>query len=108
MRKSGTRKKIIYFGQMGSGMHIEKQGGLGVSNLQHMNVALIIKWWWKIIATLERNISILLREKYGNKYGMWSDREIKRLKCSQFLEGITSSKKCKCILGWNKVYLGRG
>lgn len=29
MRKSGTRKKIIYFGQMGSGMHIEKARRVG-------------------------------------------------------------------------------
>lgn len=54
---------------------MKKQDGLGVSNLQHMNTILLMKWWWKIVIAPEKKIFFILREKYGNKYGTWNDRE---------------------------------
>lgn len=41
----------------------------GVAQLEHMNIALLAKWWWRLIDTPENTICKILKQKYDNRQG---------------------------------------
>ncbi|GKV14960.1 hypothetical protein SLEP1_g25758 [Rubroshorea leprosula] len=50
----------------------KKEGGLGVKNLRWFNMALLGKWWSRLVVEGEKGLwSRVLLEKYGGKEGNW-------------------------------------
>ncbi|GKV35031.1 hypothetical protein SLEP1_g43351 [Rubroshorea leprosula] len=50
----------------------KKEGGLGVKNLRWFNMALLGKWWARLVVEGEKGLwSRVLLEKYGGKEGNW-------------------------------------
>lgn len=43
----------------------KEQVGLGILQIDHLNKALLMKWWWKMLVSLEKKVCGILRENMG-------------------------------------------
>lgn len=71
----------------------KSQGGLEIKRLDNMNIALLTKWWWKLVSKPESLIVWVLEEKYQSKDGTWSGKERNPSDVSIFWKGIMSVKE---------------
>ncbi|GKU99946.1 hypothetical protein SLEP1_g12720 [Rubroshorea leprosula] len=82
IRELDKIRKNFLWGGVGEGRKIawvawervccgKKEGGLGVKNLRWFNMALLGKWWGRLIGGDKGLWSRVLLEKYGGKGGNW-------------------------------------
>lgn len=68
------------------------KGGLGITNLEHRNLAMLGKVWWRILENNNKPWMRLLRAKYGIDYHNWtssrySNKPSTLIRNLQFLQG---------------------
>lgn len=80
----GCKRKSYNLVKSGQVCRPKKQGGLGVSNLLHMNMTLLMKQWWMLITMPKKAVC--------NKYGIWNNRESYGTNSSQFWKGLQEIK----------------
>ena len=51
---------------------------LGVINLRDFNMALLLKWWWKLFDDRTHKWAMLISQNYCPITGWWSDQQINR------------------------------
>lgn len=44
-----------------------------IAQIEQMNTILLLKWWWKIMVSPDREVCKRLKEKYSDKYEIWRD-----------------------------------
>lgn len=70
-----------------------KHGGLGISQMNETNIALLIKWWWKLAESPNKAVCSVLREKYINKQRTRANMQIGNNQALQFWQDLQKMKE---------------
>lgn len=75
---------------MGKSFALKKksQGGVGGSELELMNLALLMKWWWKPVDTPDKIIGHILKDEYNHRLDIWTEKNRKNRNTSQSWKGL--------------------
>lgn len=68
-----------------------KEGGLGILQLDAMNRALLVTWWWRLVSEQDTLVCNILRNKYSLR-GLWTTDRRKMTYASVFWKGMANVK----------------
>lgn len=77
---------------------------MGISQAKHINMALLAKWWWRLLGAPENTVCRILKENYENKKGLWILKKNRSGSSTYFWRGIQETKETF----WARLKFNRG
>lgn len=75
------------------------EGSLGVIELRSFNLALLCKWWWKILSNPKGTLQGILIANYDDRKGLWRTSMLNRVRASSLFKDIMKTS----LVFWSSI-----
>lgn len=65
---------------------------MGVLDLRIFNMALMVKWWWRLVNRSQRPLQTILCSKYGSRSSSWNSKPQNSTNVSPFWKKVLLSR----------------